>query len=480
MQENNATFQDPLVGRYASPEMVQAFSEKSKHILWRRLWIALAEAEHELGLPMVTKDQIEEMKQHVEDIDYEKIKDIEARIRHEVMAHLHAYGLQCPKAKPIIHLGATSAYILDNADLLIIREGLKILRRRLVGVINELAQQAWRHRSLVTMAFTHYQPANLTTVGKRISLWLQDFVLDLEELESRLQNLRFHGARGAVGTQASLMALFDEDEEKVKALESLVAEKMGFKESYPVAGQTYPRKVDAQVLGCLSGIAQSTHKMTNDIRLLQNLKEVEEPFETEQVGSSAMPQKRNPILSERAAGLARYVLCSSLNPAFTVASQWLERTLDDSSNRRLSLPDAFLATEAILNLVHNISAGMTVYPKMIDRHVREELPFLAMERILMEAVKVGGDRQLLHERLRVHAMQATRIMKEEGGENDLLERIASDPAFSAIKERLPSLLDPGNFIGRAPQQVDEFLKTVVEPLLKRYKDFVEKPVQIKV
>jgi adenylosuccinate lyase len=460
--------------------MVHTFSEKRKHILWRKLWIALAEAEHELGLPMVTRDQIEEMRQHAEDIDYEKVREIESRIRHEVMAHLHAYGLQCPKAKPIIHLGATSAYILDNADLIIIREGLEILRRRLIGVLNDLAQQAWRHRSLVTMAFTHYQPANLTTVGKRISLWLQDFVLDLEELEFRLRNLRFHGARGAVGTQASLMALFDEEEEKVKALENLVAEKMGFKESYPLASQTYPRKVDAQVLACLSGMAQSAHKMTNDLRLLQNLREMEEPFEAEQVGSSAMPQKRNPILSERAAGLARYVLCSSLNPAFTAAGQWLERTLDDSSNRRLSLPGAFLATEALLNLAHNIATGMTVFPKIIDRHVREELPFLAMERILMEATKLGGDRQLLHERLRVHAMEATRVIKEEGGENDLLERIAGDPAFSAIKDRLPSLLEPRGFIGRAPQQVEEFLKGVVEPLLKRYKDLIETPIQIRV
>ena len=480
MEEKPVTYQDPLVGRYASPEMVHAFSEKRKHILWRRLWIALAEAEHELGLQTVSRDQIEEMRLHVEDIDYEKIREIEARTRHEVMAHLHAYGLQCPKARPIIHLGATSAYVLDNADLIIISEGLEILRRRLVGVINELAQQSWRHRSLVTVAFTHYQPASLTTVGKRMGLWLQDFLLDLRELEFRQENLRFHGARGAVGTQASFMALFDEEEEKVKALEGLVAGKMGFKESYPLAGQTYPRKVDAQVLACLSGIAQSAHKMTNDVRLLQNLREMEEPFEAEQVGSSAMPQKRNPILSERVAGLARYVLSSSLNPAFTAASQWFERTLDDSSNRRLSLPGAFLATEALLSLVHNIAAGMTVYPRMIDRHVREELPFLATERILMAAAKLGGDRQLLHERLRVHAMEAGRVIKEEGAENDLLERIASDPAFSNIKERLPSLLEPRNFVGRAPQQVEEFLKGVVEPLLMRYKDLIEKPVQIRV
>ncbi len=480
MKEESLTSEDPLVGRYASPEMVHAFSEKRKHVLWRRLWIALAEAEHELGLPMVSKGQIEEMRRHVEDIDYEKVKEIEARIRHEVMAHLHAYGLQCPGARPIIHLGATSAYILDNADLIIIREGLEILRRRLVGVISELAHQAWRHRSLITIAFTHYQPASLTTIGKRICLWLQDFVMDLEELEFRLRNLRFHGARGAVGTQSSFMALFEDEEEKVESLERLVAEKMGFKESYPMAGQTYTRKVDAQMLACLAGIAQSAHKMTNDIRLLQNLKEMEEPFETEQVGSSAMPQKRNPILSERVAGLARYVICSSLNPAFTAANQWFERTLDDSSNRRLSLPGAFLATEALLNLIHSIAAGMTVYPQVIGRHVREELPFLATERILMEATKMGGDRQLLHERLRVHAMEATRVIKEEGGENDLLERIASDPAFSNIKERLPRLLEPKNFIGRAPQQVEEFVKGVVEPLLERHKDLIEKPIQIRV
>ncbi len=470
--------QDVLVERYASPDMAYNFSEKRKHILWRRLWIALAEAQQELGLQVVSGEQVSEMRQHVEDIDYEKVKEIESRIRHEVMAHLHVYGLQCPKAKPIIHLGATSAYVLDNADLIILREGLEILRRRLVGVINELAQQAQRHRSLVTVAFTHYQPATLTTVGKRMSLWLQDFVMDLEEMEFRLNNLKFLGARGAVGTHASLMALFG-DEEKVKALERLVADKMGFKGCYPVAGQTYPRKVDAQVLACLSGIAQSAHKMTNDIRLLQNLREIEEPFEAEQVGSSAMPQKRNPILSERVAALARYVLCSSLNPAFTAAGQWFERTLDDSANRRLSLPGAFLATEAILNLIHNIAAGLMIYPKVIDRHVKEELPFLATERILMEAVKKGGDRQLLHERLRTHAMEAARVAKE-GGDNDLLVRITSDAAFSSIKPSLQELLDPKNFIGRAPQQVEEFLRDVVEPLLGRCKDLIGKPVQVRV
>ncbi|HHT9118468.1 MAG TPA: adenylosuccinate lyase [Candidatus Hypogeohydataceae bacterium YC38] len=480
MQERHDTYQNPLVDRYASLEMAQLFSDKRRHILWRKLWIALAEAEHELGLPMVSRAQIEEMRQHEENIDYDKVREIESRLRHDVMAHLQAFSLQCPKAKPIIHLGATSAFVLDNTDLILMRDGLEILRRRLASVLSTLAQQAKKHQHLITVAFTHYQPAQLTTVGKRVCLWLQDFLLDMEDLEYRLERLRFQGAKGATGTQASFMALFEGDEEKVKRLEELVAQKMGFKGSYPITGQTYTRKVDSQVLCLLAGIGQSAHKFSNDIRLLQNLQEMEEPFEAEQVGSSAMPHKRNPVMSERIAGLARFVICGSLNPAFNAAGQWFERTLDDSANRRLAIPETFLATEGLLNLVHNVAAGLRAYPKVIERRVRQELPFLATERILMEATKADGDRQLLHERLRVHAMESARLVKEEGRDNDLLERIASDPSFSSIKTQLPSLLNPRDFVGRAPQQVEEFLKERVAPLLERYKSLIEEPIKLSV
>lgn len=480
MQERHDTYQNPLVDRYASGEMAQLFSDRRRHILWRRLWIALAEAEHELGLSVVSKAQIEQMRQHAEDINYDTVRELESRLRHDVMAHLKAFGLQCPSASPIIHLGATSAYILDNADLILMREGLGILSRRLVSIINALAQLAERHKDLATIAFTHYQPAHLTTVGKRACLWLQDFLFDLEDLQYRLKNLRLRGAKGAVGTQASFMALFEGDEKKVKKLEALIAQKMGFEGAYPVTGQTYSRKVDSQVLYLLAGMAQSAHKFSNDIRLLQNLREMEEPFEAEQVGSSAMPHKRNPILSERVASLARFVICESLNPAVTASSQWFERTLDDSANRRLTLPEAFLATEALLNVVHNIVVGLKVYPRIIERHVREELPFLATELILMEATRAGGDRQLLHERLRVHAMESSRLIKEEGKDNDLLERITQDPAFSAIRPRLAGLLDPKHFIGRSPQQVEEFLKEKVGSVLEKYKGSIEMPVKLTV
>ncbi|MEE9200153.1 MAG: adenylosuccinate lyase [Candidatus Brocadiales bacterium] len=479
MTERHDTYQNPLVDRYASPEMARLFSDRNRHATWRRLWIALAEAEHELGLKNVTKAQIDEMKAHVDDIPYDKVRELESRIRHDVMAHLRVFGQQCPTAGPIMHLGATSAYVLDNTDLIIMREGLEIIKKRLLGVIDALSKQARTHRDLVTVAFTHYQPAQLTTVGKRVCLWLQDFLLDLEEMEHRVGALKFRGVKGATGTQESFMALLDGDSGKIKKLEELVANKMGFNASYPVTGQTYSRKIDSQALALLSGIAQSAHKFSNDIRLLQNLRQAEEPFEAEQVGSSAMPYKRNPVLSERIASLARLVICNSLNPAFNAAGQWFERTLDDSANRRISIPEAFLATEGLLNLVHSVAAGLTVNPKIIDRHVRHELPFLATERILMAAVKAGGDRQALHERIRVHAMEAARLIKEGGNDNNLLDRIANDPAFSSVvdKKQLDQLLEPAKFVGRAPEQVDDFLKETVAPILKKYKHLAEKPVK---
>lgn len=480
MPEKRDTYQNPLVDRYASPEMAELFSDKSRHIIWRRLWIALAEAEHELGVKRISKAQIDEMRAHQEDIPYEEVRKLESRIKHDVMAHLRVFGEQCPGASPIIHLGATSAYVLDNADLIIMRDALDIIRRRLVGVISALSRQASTHKNLVTVAFTHFQPAQLTTVGKRVCLWLQDFLFDLEDLEHRLGTLKFRGVKGATGTQASFMALLDGDSIKMKQLEELVAEKMGFSVSYPVTGQTYSRKIDSQILALLSGMAQSAHKFSNDIRLLQNLREAEEPFEEEQVGSSAMPYKRNPVLSERITSLARLVMCGSLNPTFTAAGQWFERTLDDSANRRISIPEAFLATDGLLNITHNVVAGLKVYPKMIERRVREELPFLATERILMEAVKRGGDRQALHERIRVHAMESVKLIKEKGGDNDLLDRIAHDPAFSTIKEQFDQILEPRNFIGRAPEQVDDFLKKTVSPVLERYKQLVEDPVRLTV
>ncbi len=482
MSERHDTYQNPLVDRYASPGMARLFSDKNRHTTWRRLWIALAEAEKELGLKNITKAQIDEMKTHQDDIPYDEVRRVESRIKHDVMAHLRAFGDQCPAARPIMHLGATSAYVLDNTDLIIMRSGLDIIRQRLIGVIDALSKQARMHRDLVTVAFTHYQPSQLTTVGKRVCLWLQDFLLDLEDLEYRVNTLRFRGVKGATGTQDSFMALMDGDSTEVKKLEELVTKKMGFSASYPVTGQTYSRKIDSQILTLLSGIAQSAHKFSNDIRLLQNLREAEEPFEAEQVGSSAMPYKRNPVLSERIASLARLVICGSLNPAFTAAGQWFERTLDDSANRRISIPQAFMATEGLLNLAHNVAAGLKVNPKIIGRRVRDELPFMATERILMEAVKGGGDRQALHERIRVHSMESTRLIKEGGGDNDLLDRIATDPEFSTVidKKHLYQMLEPKKFIGRAPEQVNDFLKEMVTPALKRHKHLIEDPVKLTV
>ncbi len=464
--KDGENYENPLITRYASREMSANFSPEQKFRTWRKLWIALAESQMELGLP-IRREQIEELKAHRDDLNLKVARERERAVRHDVMAHVYAYGLQCPKAKPILHLGATSAFVGDNTDLIQIRDGLNILKKRLVGVIAALRAFALEYRELPTLGFTHFQPAQLTTVGKRATLWLQEFVMDLEEVDRRLEGLRFRGAKGTTGTQASFLALFGGDEEKVRALDRSVSEKMGFSSQFMVTGQTYSRKVDAQVAATLSGIAQSAHKFSNDMRLLQHLKEVEEPFEAHQIGSSAMPYKRNPMRSERIAALARYVITLSLSPAFTAAELWFERTLDDSANKRLSIPEAFLAVDGILILCRNVASGLVVYPKMIARRIREELPFMATEAILMAAVGRGGDRQELHERLRVLAMEAGRRVKEHGEENDFIERVAQDPAFGMTQEALEAILDPKAFVGRAPAQVKEFIAQEVDPILER-------------
>lgn len=460
-------YQSPLVERYATREMSENFSANTKFRTWRRLWVALAEAEQALGLP-ITDAQLDELRRFQDDINHEAAEAREKQTRHDVMAHIYAYGLQCPTARPIIHLGATSAYVGDNTDLILMRDGLRILLKKLVNIIDVLGTFAAQHRDVVTLAFTHYQPAQLTTVGKRACLWAYDLVLDLEDLEFRLHTLRFRGEKGTTGTQESFMKLFNGDEEKVKAVDRLVAEKIGFAETFPVTGQTYPRKVDSQILNTLSGLAQSAHKFSNDLRLLHNLKEMEEPFEAEQVGSSAMAYKRNPRRCELIAALARHVIVNALNPAFTAANQWFERTLDDSANRRLSLPEAFLAVDGLLNVYLNVAAGLVVYPTVIRRHVIDELPFMATEDLLMMAVKAGGDRQDLHERIRRHAVEAARMVKEEGRPNDLLDRLTTDPAFAPVRERLAQSLDPARFAGRAPRQVDECLDQIINPIRAKY------------
>ncbi len=457
-------YESPLASRYASKAMQNLFSPDYKFKTWRKLWVALAEAEKELGLP-ISAEQIAEMKAQVENINYEAAEREEALVRHDVMAHVHAFGELCPLAKPIIHLGATSCYVGDNTDLILMVEGLRLLRRQLVAVIRKLSGFAYKYRDLPTLGFTHFQPAQLVTVGKRATLWLQDLVMDLEDLDYVLDSLRFLGSKGTTGTQASFMALFDGDEAKVREIDNLVARKMGFASVYAVAGQTYSRKLDSRVLNVLSGIAQSAHKFSNDLRLLQHLKEIEEPFEKTQIGSSAMAYKRNPMRSERMAALSRHVIINALNPAFTAAEQWFERTLDDSANKRLSVPEAFLATDAILTLYLNIAGGLVVYPKVIAARIAAELPFMATENILMAAVKQGGDRQDLHERIRVHSMAAGNRVKADGLPNDLLERIAADPAFGLHQENLEELLNANDYIGRSVGQVEEFLREVIEPLL---------------
>ena len=461
----------PLSERYASKEMQYIFSPDMKFRTWRKLWIALAETEKELGLN-ITDEQIEELKAHAEDINYDVAKERERLVRHDVMSHVYAYGVQCPKAKGIIHLGATSCYVGDNTDIIVMTEALKLVKKKLVNVLAELAKFADEYKNQPTLAFTHFQPAQPTTVGKRATLWMQEFSLDLEYLEYVLGSIKMLGYKGTTGTQASFLELFDGDQETIDKIDPMIAKKMGFKECYPVSGQTYSRKVDTRVINVLAGIAASAHKFSNDIRLLQHLKEVEEPFEKTQIGSSAMAYKRNPMRSERIASLSRYVMVDALNPAITSATQWFERTLDDSANKRLSVPEGFLAIDGILDLCLNVVDGLVVYPKVIEKHMMAELPFMATENIMMDAVKAGGDRQELHERIRVLSMEAGKHVKEEGKENNLLELIAADPAFNMTLEELQKSMEPSRYVGRAPRQVDNFLKNVVNPILEENKELL--------
>ena len=469
----------PLSERYASKEMQYIFSPDMKFRTWRKLWIALAETEKELGLP-ITDEQIEELKSHAEDINYEVAKERAKVVRHDVMSHVYAYGVQCPKAKGIIHLGATSCYVGDNTDIIVMSEALKLVRKKLINVIAELRNFADKYKNQPTLAFTHFQPAQPTTVGKRATLWMQEFLMDLEDLEYVAGTLKLLGSKGTTGTQASFLELFDGDQETIDKIDPMIAEKMGFKAAYPVSGQTYSRKVDTRVLNILAGIAASAHKFSNDIRLLQHLKEVEEPFEKTQIGSSAMAYKRNPMRSERIASLSRYVMVDALNPAITSATQWFERTLDDSANKRLSVPEGFLAIDGILDLCLNVVDGLVVYPKVIEKHLMSELPFMATENIMMDAVKAGGDRQELHERIRELSMEAGRTVKVEGKENNLLELIAADPAFNLSLEDLKKTMDPARYVGRAPLQVDNFLKNVVDPVLDANKELLGVKAEINV
>ena len=465
----NDRYQSPLSERYASKEMQYIFSPDMKFRTWRKLWIALAETEKELGLP-ITEEQIEELKAHADDINYEVAKEREKLVRHDVMSHVYAYGQQCPKAKGIIHLGATSCYVGDNTDIIVMAEALKLIRKKLVSVIDELSRFADRYKAQPTLAFTHFQPAQPTTVGKRATLWLQEFLMDLEDLEYVSGSLKLLGSKGTTGTQASFLELFEGDQETIDKSDPIIAKKMGFSACYPVSGQTYSRKVDTRVLNILAGIAASAHKMSNDIRLLQHLKEVEEPFEKNQIGSSAMAYKRNPMRSERIASLARYVIVDALNPAITSATQWFERTLDDSANKRLSVPEGFLAIDGILDLCLNVVDGLVVYPKVIEKRLMAELPFMATENIMMDAVKAGGDRQELHERIRELSMEAGKNVKEKGLDNNLLELIAADPSFNLSLDELKKAMDPTRYTGRAKEQVDTFLANVVRPVLEQHKE----------
>ncbi|HEX3038367.1 MAG TPA: adenylosuccinate lyase [Oscillospiraceae bacterium] len=461
------TYESPLSSRYADDEMKFLFSPDKKFRTWRRLWIALAESEMELGLP-VTQEQVDEMKKFADDINYDVADAREKVVRHDVMSHVYAFGEQCPNARPIIHLGATSCYVGDNTDVIIMTDALKLVQKKLVGVIRVLSKFALQYKDLPTLAFTHFQPAQPTTVGKRSTLWIQDLLMDLEDVEYQLSKAKLLGSKGTTGTQASFLELFDGNHEKVKSLDKKIAEKMGYTSCFAVSGQTYSRKLDSQMLSILSGIAQSAAKFSNDIRLLQHLKEVEEPFEKNQIGSSAMAYKRNPMRSERIASLARYVIADSINPAITVATQWFERTLDDSANKRISVPEAFLAIDGILNLYNNVADGLVVYPKVIEQHLRRELPFMATENIMMDAVKRGADRQQLHERIRVHSMAASKVVKEDGGENDLLSRIANDEIFGVTLDELNAIVSPEKYTGRAPQQTQEFIDETVAPVLGKY------------
>ena len=472
-------YQSPLSERYASKEMQYIFSPDMKFRTWRKLWIALAETEKELGLN-ITQEQIDELKAHADDINYDVAKEREKQVRHDVMSHVYAYGVQCPKAKGIIHLGATSCYVGDNTDIIVMTEALKLVKKKLINVIAELAKFAEANKALPTLAFTHFQPAQPTTVGKRATLWMQEFMLDLEDLNYVLSTMKLLGSKGTTGTQASFLELFDGDQETIDKIDPMIAEKMGFKECYPVSGQTYSRKVDTRVLNVLAGIAASAHKFSNDIRLLQHLKEVEEPFEKSQIGSSAMAYKRNPMRSERIASLSRFVMVDAMNPAITSATQWFERTLDDSANKRLYVPEGFLAIDGILDLCLNVVDGLVVYPKVIEKRLRSELPFMATENIMMDAVKAGGDRQELHERIRELSMEAGRNVKVEGKENNLLELIAADPAFNMSLEDLQKTMDPSKYTGRAEVQVEAFLKNVIQPMLEENKDILGMTAEVNV
>ena len=476
---NTDRYVSPLSERYASKEMQYIFSPDMKFRTWRKLWIALAETERELGLN-ITQEQIDEMKAHADDINYDVAKERERQVRHDVMSHVYAFGVQCPKAKGIIHLGATSCYVGDNTDIIVMTEALKLVRKKLVNVIAELSKFAAQYKDQPTLAFTHFQPAQPTTVGKRATLWTQEFLMDLEDLEYVLSTMKLLGSKGTTGTQASFLELFDGDQETIDKIDPMIAEKMGFKSCYPVSGQTYSRKVDTRVLNILAGIAASAHKMSNDIRLLQHLKEVEEPFEKSQIGSSAMAYKRNPMRSERIASLSRYVMIDARNPAITSATQWFERTLDDSANKRLSVPEGFLAIDGILDLCLNVVDGLVVYPKVIEKRLMSELPFMATENIMMDAVKAGGDRQELHERIRELSMEAGKNVKVEGKDNNLLELIAADPAFNLTLEDLQKSMDPSRYTGRAKEQTEAFIANVVQPVLDAHKDLLGVKVEINV
>ena len=478
-------YTSPFCERYASKEMQYIFSPDKKFKTWRKLWIALAETEYELGLsengkPVISQEQIDELKAHAEDINYDVAKEREKMVRHDVMSHVYAYGVQCPKAAGIIHLGATSCYVGDNTDVIVMTEAMKLVRKKLLNVINELSKFAMEYKDLPTLAFTHFQPAQPTTVGKRATLWLQELMLDLSDLDYMIGQQKLLGCKGTTGTQASFLELFNGDHEKVRQIDKKIAEKMGFEACYPVSGQTYSRKVDSRVLNVLSGIAPSAHKFSNDIRLLQHLKEIEEPFEKNQIGSSAMAYKRNPMRSERIASLSNYVMADALNPAFTAATQWFERTLDDSANKRVSVPEAFLAIDGILDLYLNVVDGLVVYDKVIYQRFMKEIPFMATENIMMDAVKRGGNRQELHELIREYSMQAGATVKKEGKENNLVDLIAADPAFGMTKEEIEAILEPKNFVGRAPEQTEEFITEVVKPVLDANKDILGMTAEINV
>ncbi len=477
--ENFDTFKTPFEERYASREMLKIFSPNKKFTTWRRLWVALAESEKELGLP-ITDEQINQMKSNIENIDFDYAREMERKFRHDVMAHVHTFGKVCPAAMPIIHLGATSAYVGDNTDIIVMRDALKLVRGKLISILGNLKTFALRYKELPTLGFTHFQPAQLTTVGKRATLWMQDFLMDIENLTDALNRIRFRGVKGTTGTQASFLHLFRNDHEKVKKLDKLVSSKMGFDKAFGVTGQTYSRKQDSRIVSVLAGIAESAHKLATDIRLLANLKEVEEPFESTQIGSSAMAYKRNPMRSERVCSLARYVISLSANPYYTHAVQWFERTLDDSANRRLSIAESFLATDSILDLLVNITSGLVVYDKIIGKRISEELPFMATENIIMEAVTKGADRQEMHEHIRQHSMDAGMRVKQDGMENDLLKRIAEDPAIPLDEEEIAALMNPREFIGRASQQTEEFISSEIDPVLNKYKDELGKKTELKV